>query len=127
MRFYLLTLGILAVWRITHLLNAEDGPWDLLVRFRRLAGEGVWGSLLDCFYCLSVWVAAPLAYGLGNDWKERFLLWPALSGGAILAERLTANRGRSEPPPAVYYEESEENPDVLRQQERTIPGTTRAR
>jgi hypothetical protein len=128
MRFYFLTLGILAVWRITHLLNAEDGPWDLLVRFRRLAGTGVWGSLLDCFYCLSVWVAAPFAYGLGNDWKERLLLWPALSGGAILAERLTANRGQSEPQPAAYYEESEENSDVvLRQQERTISGTTRDR
>ena len=128
MQFYFLILGILAVWRITHLLNAEDGPWDLLVRFRRLAGEAVWGSLLDCFYCLSLWVAAPFAYGLGNDWKERLLLWPALSGGAILAERLTANRDRSEPAPAVYYEEPEENQDVvLRQQERTVPGATRAR
>jgi hypothetical protein len=128
MRFYFLTLGILAVWRITHLLNAEDGPWDLLVRFRRLAGEGVWGSLLDCFYCLSVWVAAPFAYGLGNDWKERLLLWPALSGGTILAERLTANRDRSDPPPAVYYEEPEENPDVvLRPKERTVPDPTHAR
>jgi hypothetical protein len=127
MRFYFLTLGILAVWRVTHLLNAEDGPWDLLVRFRRLAGDGVFGSLLDCFYCLSVWVAAPFAYGLGSDWKERLLLWPALSGGAILAERLTLSRGRSEPPPAVCYEDTEENPDVmLRQQETTIPGTTLA-
>jgi hypothetical protein len=128
MRFYFLTLGILAVWRITHLFNAEDGPWDLLVRFRRLAGEGVWGSLLDCFYCLSVWVAAPFAYGLGNDWKERLLLWPALSGGAILAERLTASRDRGIPPPADYYEEPEEDPDVvLRPQERTTPDSTHAR
>ena len=115
MRFYFLTLGILAVWRVTHLLNAEDGPWALLVRLRRVAGEGVWGSLLDCFYCLSVWVAAPFAYGLGSDWKERLLLWPALSGGAILAERLAVQRGGFEPPPAVYYTESEEKADVLRQ------------
>jgi hypothetical protein len=128
MQFYFLILGILAVWRITHLLNAEDGPWDLLARLRRLAGEGVWGSLLDCFYCLSIWIAAPFAYGLGNDWRERLLLWPALSGAAILAERLTVNRDRSEPPPAVYYEEPEENPDVvLRQQARPVPSTTRAR
>jgi hypothetical protein len=128
MRFYFLTLGVLAVWRITHLLNAEDGPWDLLVRFRQLAGDGGWGALLDCFYCLSVWVAAPFAYGLGNDWRERLLLWPALSGGAILAERLTANRERNEPPPAVYYEEPKEDPDVLlRKQEGTVPGTTRGR
>jgi hypothetical protein len=53
MYFYRLLLGILAVWRITHLLNAEDGPWEVVVRLRRIAGEGFWGQLLDCFYCLS--------------------------------------------------------------------------
>jgi hypothetical protein len=128
MPFYYLTLGILAVWRLTHLLNAEDGPWDLLVRFRKLFGEGFWGSLLDCFYCLSLWVAAPFAYGLGSDWKERFLLWPALSAGAILAERLTSSRGPHQTPPAVYYEEPEEDPDVLlRQQASRIPGPTHTR
>mgnify|MGYP006951278468 CR=1 FL=1 len=35
---YLLMLGILGVWRITHLLNAEDGPGNIFVRLRRLAG-----------------------------------------------------------------------------------------
>ena len=80
MRFYWLLLGILGVWRIVHLLHAEDGPWNLLAKLRRLAGEGIWGSLLDCFYCLSLWVAAPFAYFLGEGWKERLLLWPALSG-----------------------------------------------
>jgi hypothetical protein len=128
MQFYYLALGILAVWRITHLLNAEDGPWDLLVRFRALFGQGFWGSLLDCFYCLSVWIAAPFAWWLGNDWKERFLLWPALSAGAIIAERLTSSRGHHPPPPAVYYEEPEEDPDVLlRQQESRVPGTNKTR
>ncbi len=43
MRFYVVVLGMLAVWRITHLLNAEDGPWKLLVRFRRALGNGFWG------------------------------------------------------------------------------------
>ena len=103
MRFYWLVLGILGVWRVTHLLNAEDGPADVLVRLRRLAGSGVWGSLLDCFYCLSVWIAAPFAYFLGESWSERLLLWPALSGAAILLERLTA---KSEPPPpASFFED----------------------
>src|SRR5271166_4510991 len=111
MRFYWLVLGILGVWRIVHLLNAEDGPWDLLVRLRRLAGAGLWGSLLDCFYCLSLWVAPPFAYFLGESWKDRLLLWPALSGGAILLERLTS---RDEPAPAaVYNEDKEEQEDVL--------------
>jgi hypothetical protein len=90
MTFYWLTLGVLAAWRITHLLNAEDGPWNLLVKLRRLAGNSVFGSLLDCFYCLSLWVAAPLACFLGDGWKQRLLLWPAISGGAILLQKVTS-------------------------------------
>jgi len=90
MRFYWLVLGILAVWRITHLFQAEDGPWNLLVKFRRLFGDGMIGSLLDCFYRLSLWVAIPIAWWLGQDWKERFFLWMALSGGAILLEKLSS-------------------------------------
>jgi hypothetical protein len=90
MQFYWLILGVLAGWRITHLLNAEDGPWDLVVKLRRLAGNGFFGSLLDCFYCLSLWVAAPLAYLLGDAWKQRLLLWPAISAGAILLHKATS-------------------------------------
>ena len=40
MSYYWLVLGSLCVWRVTHLLHAEDGPWDLVVRLRRLAGAG---------------------------------------------------------------------------------------
>src|SRR5579871_2623969 len=112
--WYWLALGVLAVWRITHLLNAEDGPWQLLVRFRRWVGEGFWGELLDCFYCLSLWVAAPFALVLGDGIKDRLMLWPALSAGAILLERLTA-RTEKVAEPAFYYEEPE-NQDVLRQE-----------
>ncbi|MBI2090340.1 MAG: hypothetical protein HYT78_16640 [Deltaproteobacteria bacterium] len=106
MSFYWLVLGILCVWRITHLLQAEDGPWELLVRWRRRVGTGFWGSLLDCFYCLSLWIAAPFAYLLGGEWTERLLLWPALSAGAILVERLTDHE--HDAPPAVYMEDKED-------------------
>ncbi len=92
MKFYWLVLGVLGVWRITHLLQAEDGPWDLVVRLRRAVGDGFWGGLMDCFLCLSLWVALPWALGCGETWKERLLLWPALSAGAILLQRLTAQR-----------------------------------
>jgi hypothetical protein len=88
--FYRLVVGVLVVWRITHLLFAEDGPWDVVIRLRRQAGAGFWGKLLDCFYCLSLWMAAPLALLLGGGWTERLLLWPALSAGAIVIERLTS-------------------------------------
>ena len=108
MQFYGLVLGVLAAWRMTHLLNAEDGPWDLLVKLRRLAGNGVFGSVLDCFYCLSLWVSAPLAWLLGDGWKNRLLLWLAISAGAILLQKATS-REPTAGVPAEYCEEEEGN------------------
>ncbi len=81
-----LFVGILAVWRVTHLLQAEDGPWDMIVHLRQRAGQGFWGSLMDCFYCLSLWVAVPFALLLGQKRAEWLSLWPALSAGGIMLE-----------------------------------------
>ncbi len=106
LRFYYLVLTALATWRITHLLSLEDGPWDLVVKLRRLAGTGFWGKLLDCFYCLSLWVAAPFAWLTGGDWKERLLLWPAISAAAILMERATLR--------SPFFQEDTEEEHVLR-------------
>ncbi len=102
--WYRLVIGALAVWRLTHLLYAENGPFGVLARLRRMGGE-----LFDCFYCLSVWVAAPLAIALGDGWAGRLLLIPALSGAAILAERATT---REPAPPAVWHEEPETHKEV---------------
>ena len=123
MRFYWLTLGILSVWRITHLLQAEDGPGDILVSFRRKAGEGFWGKLLDCFYCLSLWTALPFAFLIGEYWRERLVLWLAFSGGAILLERIT-NRESTTPPPAFYVEDEDEDA-LLRKSESENAGSDR--
>ena len=65
-----LVIALLVVWRVTHLFWGEDGPWDVFVRFRRMVGDGFFGSLLDCFYCLSLWISAPLAWRLGHTWLE---------------------------------------------------------
>jgi hypothetical protein len=97
---YRLVLGALAVWRLTHLFYAEDGPFEVLARLRRVGGR-----LFDCFYCLSVWVAVPIAIVLGDGWVERLLLIPALSGAAILAERATTREAASR---ALWYEEPSE-------------------
>jgi hypothetical protein len=106
-----LIVGVLAVWRLTHLFQAEDGPWELFVRLRQIAGSGFWGQLLDCFYCLSLWFSLPAALILTRTWHDALLLWLALSGGAILLERLTA------PTPVVFEDPvKEESHDVLRQE-----------
>src|SRR5215469_14070596 len=108
MSFYRFILGLLTVWRITHLLQVEDGPWDIVVRLRRAAGDRFWGKLLDCFYCLSLWVAAPLAFLLGESWWERALLWPSLSAGASLLEQAT-NPGLRIPPATFSEDPAEAN------------------
>jgi hypothetical protein len=87
--FYWLVLGVLTTWRITHFLNAEDGPGDVVVRLRARLGDGALGKMLDCFYCLSIWIALPLALAIGRNWAERAALVFALSAGAILLQRAT--------------------------------------
>lgn len=93
-------LALLATWRITHLLHAEHGPWGLLGRVRAAALAAGMGAFA-CFYCLSLWVALPLATLIAADLREALLLWPALSGGAILLHRLT-ERGDE---PATHLED----------------------
>ena len=81
-------LAVLATWRVAHLLAREDGPGDIIVRFRGRLGSGFFGKLMDCFYCLSLWVAAPLALYVSRGPLDWFLVWLALSGAACLLERL---------------------------------------
>ena len=104
-----LVLGTLGCWRITHLLHAEDGPWGVLARLRRAAGSGVTGELLDCFYCLSLWIAIPFAAALASGWRDGVLLWLAISGGAILLERTTAREAA-----VSYIEGGEVHHELLR-------------
>jgi len=100
--FCRVSVAVLAVWRMTHLLAAEDGPFDVFARLRRVLGTSWMGRLMDCFYCLSLWVSAPAAWLAGRTWNERGWLWLALSGGAILLERATT---KQEALPPVQYEE----------------------
>jgi hypothetical protein len=51
-----------------------------------IGGSSFPRKLMDCFYCLSLWIAAPLAL-LTNHWREWPILWLALSGAACLLER----------------------------------------
>lgn len=83
-----LALAVLATWRVTHLLAREDGPFKLLARLRVWVGTGFFASLMDCFACLSLWTAAPLAWLLASDGRTWVVLWLGFSGAALLLERL---------------------------------------
>lgn len=103
------TLAVLACWRITHLLAREDGPWNLLASFRRRLGNHMLGHLMDCFYCLSLWIAAPLAWVAFSSGVDRALGWFAISGGACLLFRMTPEPVLIQPLPATAAD-SETNP-----------------
>jgi hypothetical protein len=102
-------LGVLATWRVTHLLASEDGPANLIARFRARLGRSLAGKLMDCFNCLSLWVAAPAALFVDRGFAHWPLAWLALSGGACLLERIGREPVVFEP--AVSSREGEE--DVL--------------
>jgi hypothetical protein len=84
-------LASLATWRITHLLAEEDGPADVVVRTRARLGETRLGELMDCFNCLSIWVAVPASLTVARGPRDLFLALPALSGAACLLERMTGD------------------------------------
>jgi hypothetical protein len=111
-RYYWLLLGALSVWRITHLLHEENGPWNAAARLRQALSPGFWADLVGCFYCLSLWVSAPVALWIGTTARERILLWLAVSAAAILLERATT-RSADPSPPAIYFEHGGDHEDVL--------------
>lgn len=96
MNFFFFMMVTLVCWRVTHLLNKEDGPFDIIYLLRKKAGAGFFGSLLDCFYCLSIWTALPLGLWLGNSGMEKILCWWAISGAACLLEQATTNKKNKE-------------------------------
>lgn len=93
-----LIIAVLATWRIAHLITSEDGPFDIITRLRAYAGEGLIGQLMDCPYCLSMWVAIPFAFALAKSLFAGCAAWLAISGGASLLERLSSRT--NEPPPS---------------------------
>ena len=103
MNILYLILSAFAVWRLTHLFNKEDGPFDLIFVIRKKAGNGFFGKLIDCFYCLSIWVAVPFGIWLGQNWIEKILVWLALSGVAALLEQATTKNDSKET--ANYHED----------------------
>ena len=105
-----LSIASLAAWRLTHMLWGEDGPWNCFLGLRKLAGSSFVGQILDCFYCLSVWIALPLGWWIGATWPTRAIAWMAISGAAILLERMTSPRSQIAAP-VVWREDSASPPE----------------
>ena len=86
---FLFIIILLAVWRLTYLIQAEDGPFEIIYRIRLFMGDGFFGKLMDCFYCLSIWIALIPGIYFGYDLISKIIFTLSFSGGAILLEKLT--------------------------------------
>jgi hypothetical protein len=80
-------IAVLATWRVAHLVAHEDGPGDLLARIRRGVKHQGLSRMLDCVFCSSLWLAAPVALWITTVPVDWLLTAIAISGGASLIER----------------------------------------
>jgi hypothetical protein len=95
MKIFTFILFVLAIWRITHMLQSETGPMAIFAKLQQFISnlnsrQGGIREMFYCFNCLSIWISIPFAviYGRNNIF-EVFVSILALSAGAILFDRLT--------------------------------------
>src|SRR5512139_1119882 len=105
-------LAVLAAWRVSHSLAKEDGPADFIARIRTRFNNGLLGKLMDCVYCLSLWVAAPMAFYVSRKPIDLLLSWLAISGAVCLLERMNQEPVVIEP--LTLLDEGGENDGMLR-------------
>lgn len=91
-----LIVAVFAVYRVSKMAAQEDGPFDIFSGFRaRFTGNNWFSVGIRCVYCVSFWVA--LLFSLMLVWRGTVvwadvpLVWPALSGGAIVVEKYWRN------------------------------------
>ena len=116
-------LAVLATWRVTHLLANEDGPADVIVRLRLWLGDRLIGKLMDCFNCLSFWIAAPMALFVSRRPVEWLFSWLALSGAACLLQQF--DREQTVLETVSQLEEGEINHVLWKQTHQDPDGDTR--
>lgn len=98
--WFLFVLLTLASYRITQLLVYDDGPFDLIFKFRDWIGvyelnqagerQSFLGKLFSCPYCLGLWVSLFAALVGTLYGHNLFIWWLAIAGGQAFLE----NRSR---------------------------------
>jgi len=97
----LFLVSILATWRLSAMLSYEAGLFNMFLALREFVGithddngekiasnGSFFADLLDCMWCLSVWIGGAVAVSLYFYPVLVYLLLPfALSAGAVLVEK----------------------------------------
>lgn len=82
-----LVISVLAVWRLTSLICFEPGPFDVMLKVRHLLYRLRLGSLIECFHCTAIWIAAFVAIAVYKLSLATLFLAIAIAGGASIIEK----------------------------------------
>jgi hypothetical protein len=94
MAFWFVVL-VFAVYRLSHLIAKDDGPWRFIHGIRELVlnkyGYDSWqADGIHCTLCLSIWFSIPAAFCMKpENIVIGFVYWMAIACGALIIERLT--------------------------------------
>lgn len=77
-------LASLFTFRLSYMLAEEDGPFCVFDRLR-VATRKI--ELLDCAFCVSVWVALLPALLIADGWFTA-IVWLAISASSMFMYRL---------------------------------------
>lgn len=97
----IILLATLAVYRVSHMLAQETGPFALCYRFRSWVGDkAVVPGLpmqkqphawiiegVTCPLCISFWLALPAALFVTVDWWTWSLVWLGIAGGVLVLHK----------------------------------------
>ena len=92
--------------------DGEDGPLDAIAALRERLGQSFAGRMMDCFGCMSLWVALPFAVYVAERPPDLLLAWLGLAGAALLLERAGSPPLMIHPLPEL--EQKEPNDELLR-------------
>jgi hypothetical protein len=92
--WFILALGSLATFRLSHLMTKEQGPLAIFERIRKAmpGGHGSAREWISCIWCFSLTASAGVciilyAGGLRLHWDMWILIWLAFSSVSLLVNR----------------------------------------
>src|SRR5438034_6989891 len=92
--WFVLVLGSLATFRLSHLITKERGPLAIFERFRNAlpGGRGSAREWVNCIWCFSLTASALVclvlwSVGLRLDWTSWILHWLSFSSVSLLVTK----------------------------------------
>lgn len=92
---FVFLLAVLAVYRLSHMVALEDGPFDVFANLREKTGQTDWiGRGLHCALCISFWLSG--FFGVVWLWlltgivqsPYSTLFWLGTAGGCLVLHKL---------------------------------------